>query len=217
MWMCISNKCQFVPQANGFTVASGTCNANLVIRQVTSAPFDKKVLIPSLTTGREATSLTIEIQNTTASALYLDQIPLTLESMGMSSFEYDILRVNMYASSNGVSDYGDGNNGLNLVCIAFGPFAGTVNETLGGGQTGGCGVSAFSQIPAGATRRFVLDFAFQYIGFRDLTNRQYRLNLASTAGFKARVGSTAAAPTAQTACMVPGTPMLGSFFKFAAP
>src|SRR5262249_41728736 len=67
-WYCspTSHVCEFLPQTNGFTAASGSCTGQLVFRQDTNAPWDKKIVPPDGVNFREGTTLTFEVTNTTA-------------------------------------------------------------------------------------------------------------------------------------------------------
>jgi hypothetical protein len=215
-WYCSTAKrCQFLPQSNGFTQASGSCTGQLTIRQLAGAPYDKKILAPDGVAFREGTSLAIQVTNTTGTTLYLDQLPLTLELAGTNPSNFDVANVKLYQVGS-ISDYGDGHNATQFVCSSpTGPFGSSSNFTLGTGATGGCGGSAFSRINPGASVRFVVDLAFA-ANRTYITGRQYRLKLGALSGVKARPGSTTGTPTAFTACSLPAT-VTGSYLKFANP
>jgi hypothetical protein len=224
-WYCspTTHVCEFLPQTpagSGYTQASGSCTGNFVFRQDTGAPWDKKILPPDGVSFREGTTLTFEVTNTTATALYLDQIPVTLEMAGTSPSQFDPSSIKMYqVTTTGITDWGDGSNGAQYVCATAGPptysgpFAGGVNFVFGTGPGGGCGGSAFSRIPAGGTVKFIINLAFQ-ASETYIANRDYRLAISTTTGVKART-STAGAAAAYTACTVPTTlPVHGSWLKF---
>jgi hypothetical protein len=214
-WYCspTTHVCEFLPQTGAFTAASGSCTGNLLFRQDSGAPWDKKILPPDGVSFREGTTLALEVTNTTASDLYLDQIPLTLELGGTNPSQFDVTSIKMYEIGS-ITDYGDGNNGTMLVCSSpQTPFGASLNFTLGTGATGGCGGSSFSRIPHGGTTRFIIDLAFAATETY-ITNRQYRLRLTSTTGVKARVGSTVATATSETACTEPTVPVSGSWLIF---
>lgn len=217
-WYCspTTKVCEFLPQTNGFTAASGSCTGQLVIRQDTNAPWDKKIMPPDGTNFREGTTLAIEVRNTTAGIIYLDQIPLTLELGGTSPSQFDPSSIKMYQVGS-ITDYGDGNNGAILVCSSpQTPFGSSLNFTLGTGATGGCGGSSFARIPAGGTTRFIIDLAFA-ASSTFIANRQYRLRINTTTGVKGRAGSTTGTVTTYTACTLPTTPVIGSWLTFKAP
>src|SRR5207249_3257554 len=139
---------------------AGSCTGNFVFRQDSNAPYDKRIKPPDNVNFREGTSIAIEVTNTTATDLYLDQIPLTLEMAGTNPSQFDPTTIKMY-NSGSISDYGDGNNSTIFVCSSpQTPFGGGLNFTLGTGATGGCGGSSFSRVPHGGTTRFIIDLTF---------------------------------------------------------
>ena len=222
-WYCSPTHllCEYLPQSgagSGYTLASGSCSADLIFRQATGAPWDKKIVPPDGTDLREATTLTVEVTNNTAAALYLDQVPLTLELGGINPSQFDPSHIKMYSISGAGSgtDWGDGNTGTSLVCSsAVSPFGSGLNFTLGTGSGGGCGGSTPSRISAGGTARFILNLDFQ-ASETWVAGRKYRLRITTTSGVKART-STAGVGASYTACTVPTTPMAGSWLVFANP
>jgi hypothetical protein len=222
-WFCspTTHVCEFLSQSSsssGYTATAGSCTGQLQFRQDTNAPWDKRIVPPDGVSFREGTTLTFEVTNTTAAAIFLDQIPLTLETGGVNPSQFDPSNIKMYmASTSSITDFGDGNNGLSLVCSSpTTPFGSGLNFTLGTGATGGYGGSSFSRIAAGATVRFIVDLAFS-ASETYIANRQYRLRMNTTTGVKGRALTSTGTVTTYTACTVPTVPMIGSYLIFKTP
>ena len=217
-WYCSPtlHTCQYLPQSNGYTTAAGTCTGQLTFRQLASAPWDKRILPPNGVNFRVGTTLALEVTNTTAADIYLDQFPLTLELAGTNPSRFDVNSIHMYQVGS-ISDYGDGNNGTIQVCVSpTTPFAASSTFTLGTGATGGCGGSTFSRVRAGQSSRFIINLAFASSS-TFITGRQYRLRIAAPlGGVKARPSSIGA-PAAYTACTLPAAGITGSYLIFERP
>lgn len=217
-WYCSTtlHSCQFLPQVGGFVTAAGACTGQLQVRQLASAPYDKRIIPPDGVALRTATTIAIEVSNTTATDLYLDQLPVTLELAGTNPSRFDVSAVRLYQVGN-ISDYGDGNNATQLVCVSPStPFAAASTFTLGTGATGGCGASAFSRVRAGNSTRFLVNLGFAPSA-TFITGRQYRLTIASPlTGVRARTMLTGAS-AAYTACALPAAGITGSYLTFEQP
>lgn len=217
-WYCSTSlhTCQYLPQSGGFTAAAGTCTAQLTFRQLERAPWDKRIVPPDGVAFRTATTLALEVTNTTATDLYLDQLPLTLELAGTNPSRFDVAAVQLYQVGN-IGDYGDGNNATIMVCQSpMTPFAGASTFTLGTGATGGCGASSFSRVRAGMSTRFLLNLAFS-ASASFIDGRQYRLRIAAPlSGVRARTALTGTS-AAYTACTVPTAGFSGAYLMFRQP
>ena len=216
-WYCsTSHTCQYLPQTGGFQTAAGTCTGQLVFKQLASAPYDKRIVPPDGVAFRTGTSVALEVVNTTAADVYLDQIPLTLELAGTNPSRFDVAAVRLFQVGS-ISDYGDGNNATLLVCTSpTTPVAVASIFTLGTGATGGCGGSTFSRVRAGQSQRFLLNLSFAATT-TFIDGRQYRLRLGSPlTGVRARP-STVGASAAVTACTLPAAGITGSYLIFDAP
>lgn len=217
-WYCstTTHTCQFLPQVGGFMTAGGTCTGQLVFRQLTAAPYDKRIVPPDGVAFRTGTTIAIEVTNTTATDLYLDQLPITLELAGTNPSRFDVSAVRLYEVGS-ISDYGDGNNATLIVCSSpTTPFAASSTFTLGTGATGGCGGSTFSRVRAGMSQRFLLDLTFS-AATTFLEGRDYRLRIGEPlTGVRART-STAGTAAAYTACTLPAGGFSGSYLEFANP
>jgi hypothetical protein len=217
-WYCSPtlHTCQYLPLSGGFTSAGGTCTGQLVVRELSHAPWDKRIVPPDGVAFRAGTTLAIEVTNTTAADLYLDQLPLTLELAGSNPSRFDVAAIQLYQVGN-LSDYGDGNNATQFVCSSpQTPFAGSATFTLGTGATGGCGGSFFSRVRPQASTRFVINLAFA-AGTTFIDGRQYRLRIGSPlVGVRARPSATGAA-SAVTACTLPAAGITGAYLSFEQP
>ena len=217
-WYCspTTHTCQYLPLTNGFTAAPGTCTGALVIRQLEHAPWDKRIVPPDGVDFRAATTLALEVTNTTATDLYLDQLPLTLELAGTNASRFDVSSIHLRQVGS-ISDYGDGNNATQFVCSSpTTPFGASNTFTLGTGATGGCGGSAFSRVRAGMSTRFIVNLTFASSA-TFISGRQYRLRIGGPlVGVRTRT-STTGASSASTACTLPAAGITGAYLIFRAP
>ncbi len=217
-WYCSPtlHTCQYLPQTGGFMTAGGTCAAQLTFKQLSNAPYDKRIVPPDGVAFRTGTSLAFEVVNSTGTDLYLDQIPLTLDLAGTNPSRFDVNAVRMYQVGN-ISDYGDGNNATLLVCSSpQTPFGAANTFTLGTGATGGCGASTFSRVRAGQSQRFIINLAFS-ASATFIDGRQYRLRITTPlTGVRARL-STVGPSAPYTGCTLPAIGIIGSYLVFDTP
>ncbi|MFY0531036.1 hypothetical protein [Nannocystis pusilla] len=85
-WFCNPSKtCELNALSNCGTTKGGNCNAGVMFTQTDDPPVDKRFLPPDNVNFREVATLAFTVYNNTASALRLDKIPLTLETMGAAA------------------------------------------------------------------------------------------------------------------------------------
>ncbi len=200
-WYCDSGICALNTLSNCWDTVGGQCVAGVVLTQHVDPPVDKDFLAPDGIDFRELGSLTITVQNNTSDDLYLDKIPLHLDTMGGSNFDVDGLKLYQDFGGSDFETPGDF-----FFCITGDPFQFPANGVLGP-----CGGSSFSRVVKnGGTRRFVITLAFEkektYIA-----GRSYRLRLDANAVLEFRVGGTFGPAYTGTQCGVPNSDFVGAW------
>ncbi|MDC0719852.1 hypothetical protein [Nannocystis bainbridge] len=199
-WFCNPSKtCELNALSNCGVTKGGSCNAGVVFTQTDDPPVDKRFLPPDGVDFREVATLAFTVANNTGDALRLDKIPLTLETMGGGS-AFDVSSAKIYQDSGG-AEFSVGDQYVHLTAN---PFSFPANGVLGPAAG-----SAFAQVNAGASKRFLVTLAFAkektYIA-----GRSYRVKLVNPAGVVFRVGFNG--PNyAGTNCGVPPEGFIGAW------
>ena len=177
-WFCNNAKtCELNAKVGCWTDVGGGCVADVVFTQQTLPPVDKRFVPPDGVDFREVASLAFTIKNNTASDLYLDKLPLTLELMGGGS-KFDVSTVKILDNSGG-TEHGPGDL---LVCLTADPFSFPAN-----GVIGPCAGSAFARVAKGQSNQFIVTVAFAKEK-TFIAGRGYRLRLDGAAGVAMKVG-----------------------------
>lgn len=206
-WFCNNAKtCELNALVNCWTDVGGACNANVVFTQQTLPPVAKRFVPPDGVNFREVASLVFTVKNNTATDLYLDKLPLTLDVMGGAS-KFDVSSIKIFDNSGG-SEHGGGDL---LVCLTANPFSFPAN-----GVMGPCGGSAFSRVPKnGGTNQFLVNVAFA-ADKTFINGRSYRLRLTGTAGVEFKNGFNGPL-FAGTTCGVPNDGYTGAWVTAQTP
>ncbi|PCC66927.1 hypothetical protein SAMN02745121_00343 [Nannocystis exedens] len=177
-WFCNPSKtCELNALSNCGTTKGGGCNAGVVFVQTDDPPVDKRFLPPDGVDFREVATLAFTVYNNTASALRLDKVPLMLETMGGGS-AFDVSSAKIYQDSGG-AEYSIGDQYIHLTAS---PFSFPANGVLGPAAG-----SAFSQVNAGQSKRFIITLAFAKEK-TFIAGRSYRVKLVNPSGVVFKVG-----------------------------
>ncbi|MCY0985853.1 hypothetical protein OV203_01840 [Nannocystis sp. ILAH1] len=177
-WFCNPSKtCELNALSNCGTTKGGNCNAGVMFTQTDDPPVDKRFLPPDNVNFREVATLAFTVYNNTASALRLDKIPLTLETMGGGS-AFDVSSAKLYQDSGG-AEFSVGDL---YVHLTGNPFSFPANGVLGPAAG-----SAASQVNAGQSKRFIITLAFAKEK-TFIAGRSYRVKLVNPAGVTFKVG-----------------------------
>ncbi len=206
-WFCNPSKtCELNALVGCWTDFGGQCNAEVVFTQQTLPPVAKRFVPPDGVNFRELASLVFTVKNNTATDLYLDKLPLTLDVMGGGS-KFDVSSVKIFDNSGG-SEHGGGDL---LVCLTADPFSFPANGTMGP-----CAGSAFSRVPKnGGTNQFLVNVAFA-ANKTFINGRSYRLRMPSTAGIQFKVGFNGPL-FAGTTCGIPNEGYTGAWVTAQTP
>jgi len=178
------------------------CSADVVVRHRYNGPVDKDFLAPDNVDFREVATMALTIYNYTVDDLYLDKIPVELETIGGSKFHIDALKL--------FEDLGGAEHQIGDMFIC------TTIDYPTDDILGACGGSTFSKIPKGGSEKFLINIAWAkdktFIG-----GYSYRLNIVSNMGWNFRVGSTSGQDFAGSVCGVINGGYDGAWLHAIAP
>jgi hypothetical protein len=206
-WFCNNAaQCELNTLSNCGTTVGGGCAAEVVFTQHDDPPTDKRFVPPDGVNFREMGTLTFTITNNTATDLYLDKIPMSLETLGGGS-QFEVTSAKLYDDSGG-TDFSIGDL---FVCLTGSPFQFPANGVLGP-----CAGSSFTKVPKnGGSNRFLVTLAFG-ADKTFIAGRSYRAKIASTAGFAFKVGFNGA-PFVGTMCGIPAGGYAGAWVTAQSP
>jgi len=179
-WYCYQGKCEINGKSKCYDDVGGSCIGDVVITQHVNAPVDKDFLTPDGTNFINLTSLAFTITNNMGQDIYLNKVPLVLETANGGT-QWDVDEINMYDSSSAM-EHGIGDIYL---CFKSDPFLVGKNSSIDN-----CSNSYFAKIGKwGGKNAFQITLGFE----KDntiISDRSYRLRIPSNSGFVFKSSST---------------------------
>lgn len=208
LWFCNNSKrCELDAIGGCGKSAGGGCNADVVISHYYTPPVDKTFVPPDGVDFRELASIAFVVKNNTTKDLFIDAIPLALDTMnGGSKFDVSSTKLFEDAGHNGEHEPGSF-----FLCVTDKTFQFPANGTMTK-----CGNLNQSKIPKGGSEQFIINLAFaKELGY--ITGRSYRLRLPTTVGFGFKEGTVFGPAFAGTICGIPGEGFTGAWVTAKQP
>ena len=208
LWFCNNQKRCELDALGGCGINSGGgCVADVVISQYSLPPVAKRFVPPDGVDFRELASIAFVVTNNTSKDLFIDEIPLALDTMNGGS-TFDVSSTKLFEDS---GKNGEHEPGSFFLCVTAKTFQFPAN-----GLMSQCGNLNQTKVPKnGGSEQFIVNIAFaKELGY--IKGRSYRLRIPSQVGFKFKEGSVFGPTFAGSKCGVPGGGFTGAWLTAEA-
>ncbi len=208
LWFCNNQKrCELDAIGGCGETSGGGCIADVVISHYSLPPVAKRFVPPDGVDFRELASIAFVVTNNTSKDLFIDELPLALDTMNGAS-KFDVSSTKLFEDS---GKNGEHEPGSFFLCVTAKTFQFPAN-----GLMSKCGNLNQTKIPKnGGSEQFIVNLAFA----KELTyikGRSYRLRIPSQVGFKFKEGSVFGPTFEGSKCGVPGGGFTGAWLTAEA-